>query len=96
MLNIDNCHILIENGRLRIIYDLPGLLFPVTLIDAHSCHELNEKAMKIFEPKVWIRYLIEQAGDKSISPAHPLLADVCKNHKGYYAAVCNDMERQRT
>ena len=66
-MNINNCDILIENGRLRLIYDMPGFNFPMTLIHAYSNHELNEKAMKIFEPKEWIRYLAEQSDGKTTS-----------------------------
>lgn len=92
-MNIENCHILIENGRLRVFYDLPPLLFPVPLIDARSAHELNEKAVKIFGAKEWIRYLAERAVDKSISPVHPLLGDVCENHKEDYMAVRGTIEK---
>ncbi len=33
-MNINNCDILIENGHLRLIYDMPGFNFPMTLIHA--------------------------------------------------------------
>ena len=94
-MNINNCDILIENGRLRLVYDVPGFNFPMTLIHAHSNHELNEKAMTIFEPKEWIRYLVEQAADKSTSPVHPLLADIYKTHKEDYMAILNNIKNEK-
>lgn len=90
-MNINNCDILFEGGRLRLVYDMPSLNFPMTLVHARSNHELNEKAMKIFDPKEWIHYLAEQGAGKSISPVHPLLADAYKNHKEDYMAVLNNI-----
>lgn len=94
-MNINNCDILFESGRLRLVYDMPGLNFPMTLVHARSNHELNEKAMKIFEPKEWIHYLAEQGVGKSISPVHPLLADAYKNHKEDYMAVLNNIKDEK-
>ena len=94
-MNINNCDILFESGRLRLVYDVPGFNFPMTLIHARSNHELNEKAMKIFDPKEWIHYLAEQGAGKSISPVHPLLADAYKNHKEDYMAVLNNIKDEK-
>ncbi len=94
-MNINNCDILFESGRLRLVYDMPGFNFPMTLVHARSNHELNEKAMKIFEPKEWIHYLAEQGAGKSISPVHPLLADAYKNHKEDYMAVLNNIKDEK-
>lgn len=94
-MNINNCDILIENGRLRLIYDMPGFNFPMTLIHAYSNHELNEKAMKIFEPKEWIRYLAEQSDGKTTSQVHPLLADIYKSHQEDYMAVLNNIKDEK-
>lgn len=94
-MNINNCDILFESGRLRLVYDMPGFNFPMTLVHARSNHELNEKAMKIFEPKEWIHYLAEQGVGKSISPVHPLLADAYKNHKEDYMAVLNNIKNEK-
>ncbi len=90
-MNVNNCDILIENGRLRLFYNLPGCLFPVQVIDTRSNHIFNERAIKIFGPKSWIRYLAKQAADKSISPVHPLLGDVYRNHKEDCIAVCHSV-----
>lgn len=94
-MNINNCDILFEGGRLRLVYDTPGFNFPMTLVHARSNHELNEKAMKIFEPKEWIHYLAEQGAGKTISPVHPLLADAYKNHKEDYMAVLNNIKDEK-
>lgn len=94
-MNINNCDILFESGRLRLVYDMPGFNFPMTLVHARSNHELNEKAMKIFDPKEWIHYLAEQGAGKSISPVHPLLADAYKNHKEDYMAVLNNIKNEK-
>lgn len=94
-MNINNCDILFESGRLRLVYDTPGFNFPMTLVHARSNHELNEKAMKIFEPKEWIHYLAEQGAGKTISPVHPLLADAYKNHKEDYMAVLNNIKDEK-
>lgn len=94
-MNINNCDILFESGRLRLVYDMPGFNFPMTLVHARSNHELNEKAMKIFDPKEWIHYLAEQGAGKSISPVHPLLADAYKNHKEDYMAVLNNIKDEK-
>lgn len=94
-MNINNCDILIENGRLRLIYDMPGFNFPMTLIHAYSNHELNEKAMKIFEPKEWIRYLAEQSDGKTTSQVHPLLADIYKSHQEDYMAVLKNIKDEK-
>ena len=94
-MNINNCDILMENGHLRLICDVPGFDFPLILAQAHSNHELNEKAMKIFEPKVWIQYLGEQSAGKTTSQVHPLLADIYKNHKEDYMAVLNNIKNDK-
>ena len=94
-MNINNCDILIENGHLRLIYDMPGFNFPMTLIHAYSNHELNEKAMKIFEPKEWIRYLAEQSDGKTTSQVHPLLADIYKSHQEDCMAVLNNIKDKK-
>lgn len=90
-MNVDNCDVLNENGKLRLIYVLDGFPTPLTLAYANSYHELNEKALRIFDAKKWMRFLIDESADVSISAFHPLVADMYKNHHEIYAATINNI-----
>lgn len=90
-MNVDNCDVLNENGKLRLIYALDGFPTPLILAQANSYHELNEKALRIFDAKKWMRFLIDESADVSTSAFHPLVADMYKNHHEIYTNVTSDI-----
>lgn len=90
-MNVDNCDVLNENGKLRLIYALDGFPTPLILAQANSYHELNEKALRIFDAKKWMRFLIDESADVSTSAFHPLVADMYKNHHDIYTNVTSDI-----
>ena len=59
-MSVDNCDVLNENGKLRLIYALDGFPTPLILAQANSYHELNEKALRIFdnETTIWFHISI--------------------------------------
>ena len=87
LMNVENCDILNENGKLRLVYDLEEFSTPLTLVHANSYHELNEKAMRIFDPKDWMRFLVDESIGVSTSSLHPLVADMFKNHHDVYESI---------
>lgn len=90
-MNVDNCDVLNENGKLRLIYALDGFPTPLILAQANSYHELNEKALRIFDAKKWMRFLIDESADVSTPAFHPLVADMYKNHHEIYTNVTSDI-----
>lgn len=90
-MNVDNCDVLNENGKLRLIYALDGFPTPLILAQANSYHELNEKALRIFDAKKWMRFLIDESADVSTSAFHPLVADMYKTHHEIYTNVTSDI-----
>lgn len=90
-MNVDNCDVLNENGKLRLIYALDGFPTPLILAQANSYHELNEKALRIFDAKKWMRFLIDESAGVSTSAFHPLVADMYKNHHEIYTNVTSDI-----
>ena len=90
-MNVDNCDVLNENGKLRLIYALDGFPTPLILAQANSYHELNEKALRIFDAKKWMRFLIDESAGVSTSAFHPLVADMYKNHHEIYINVTSDI-----
>lgn len=49
MFNIENCDVTMENGYLRLIYHTDKLPVPMVLAVTKSYHDLNEKAMQLFD-----------------------------------------------
>ena len=90
-MSVDNCDVLNENGKLLLIYALDGFPTPLVLAHANSYHELNEKALRIFDAKKWMRFLIDESADVSTSAFHPLVADMYKNHYEIYTSVAADI-----
>ena len=90
-MSVDNCDVLNENGKLRLIYALDGFPTPLILAQANSYHELNEKALRIFDAKKWMRFLIDESANVSTSAFHPLVADMYKNHYEIYTNVASDI-----
>lgn len=84
MFNIENCDVTMENGYLRLIYHTDELLMPMVLAVTKSYHDLNEKAMQLFDGNDWTESVIEWNLRKEDPIWHNLLADIYVNHNDMY------------
>lgn len=84
MFNIENCDVAMENGCLRLIYHTDELLMPMTLAISKTYHDLNEKAMQLFDGNDWTESVVEWNLRKEDPIWHNLLADIYMNHNDMY------------
>lgn len=84
MFNIENCDVTMENGCLRLIYHTDELPVPMVLTVTKSYHDLNEKAMQLFDGNDWTESVVEWNLRKEDPIWHNLLADIYVNHNDMY------------
>lgn len=84
MFNIENCDVTMENGYLRLIYHTDELPVPMVLAVIKSYHDLNEKAMQLFDGNDWTESVVEWNLRKEDPIWHNLLADIYVNHNDMY------------
>lgn len=84
MFNIENCDVTMENGCLRLIYHTDELPVPMVLAVTKSYHDLNEKAMQLFDGNDWTESVVEWNLRKEDPIWHNLLADIYVNHNDMY------------
>lgn len=84
MFNIENCDVTMENGYLRLIYNTDELPVPMVLAVTKSYHDLNEKAMQLFDGNDWTESVVEWNLRKEDQIWHNLLADIYVNHNDMY------------
>lgn len=86
-MDISKCDIINESGVLRLVYNSDDYAYPLTLAHARSYHELNEAAMKLFNAKAWVTYIIQLNIDHEEPILRTMLADIYKNHHDLYEEV---------
>ena len=84
MFNIENCDVTMENGYLRLIYHTDKLPVPMVLAVTKSYHDLNEKAMQLFDGNDWAESVVEWNLRKEDPIWHNLLADIYVSHNDMY------------
>lgn len=84
MFNIENCDVTMENGYLRLIYHADKLPVPMVLAVTKSYHDLNEKAMQLFDGNDWTESVVEWNLRKEDPIWHNLLADIYVSHNDMY------------
>lgn len=84
MFNIENCDVTMENGYLRLIYHTDKLPVPMVLAVTKSYHDLNEKAMQLFDGNDWVESVVEWNLRKEDPIWHNLLADIYVSHNDMY------------
>lgn len=84
MFNIENCDVTMENGYLRLIYHTDEQPVPMVLAVTKSYHDLNEKAMQLFDGNDWTESVVEWNLRKEDPIWHNLLADIYVNHNDMY------------
>lgn len=84
MFNIENCDVTMENGYLRLIYHTDKLPVPMVLAVTKSYHDLNEKAMQLFDGNDWTESVVEWNLRKEDPIWHNLLADIYVSHNDMY------------
>lgn len=84
MFNIENCDVTMENGYLRLIYHIDKLPVPMVLAVTKSYHDLNEKAMQLFDGNDWTESVVEWNLRKEDPIWHNLLADIYVSHNDMY------------
>jgi hypothetical protein len=84
MFNIENCDVTMENGYLRLIYHTDKLPVPMVLAVTKSYHDLNEKAMQLFDGDDWAESVVEWNLRKEDPIWHNLLADIYVSHNDMY------------
>ena len=87
MFNIENCDVTMENGYLRLIYHTDKLPVPMVLAVTKSYHDLNEKAMQLFDGNDWTESVVEWNLRKEDPIWHNLLADIYVSHNDMYKKV---------
>ena len=86
-MDISKCDITNESGVLRLVYNSDDYAYPLTLAHARSYHELNDAAMKLFNAKAWVSYIIQLNIDHEEPILRTMLADIYKNHHDLYEEV---------
>lgn len=86
-MDISKCDITNESGVLRLVYNSDDYAYPLTLAHARSYHELNEAAMKLFNAKAWVSYIIQLNIDHEEPILRTMLADIYKNYHDLYEKV---------
>ena len=86
-MDISKCDITNESGVLRLVYNSDDYAYPLTLAHARSYHELNEAAMKLFNAKAWVSYIIQLNIDHEEPILRTMLADIYKNYHDLYEEV---------
>lgn len=84
MFNIENCDVTMENGYLRLIYHTDKLPVPMVLAVTKSYHDLNEKAVQLFDGNDWVESVVEWNLRKEDPIWHNLLADIYVSHNDMY------------
>lgn len=96
MFNIENCDVTMENGYLRLIYHADKLPVPMVLAVTKSYHDLNEKAMQLFDSNDWAESVVEWNLRKEDPIWHNLLADIYVNHNDIYKKVMSVNKEEAT
>ncbi len=96
MFNIENCDVTMENGYLRLIYHADKLPVPMVLAVTKSYHDLNEKAMQLFDSNDWAESVVEWNLRKEDPIWHNLLADIYVNHNDIYKKVMSANKEEAT
>lgn len=96
MFNIENCDVTMENGYLRLIYHTDKLPVPMVLAVTKSYHDLNEKAMQLFDGNDWAESVVEWNLRKEDPIWHNLLADIYVSHNDIYKKVMSVNKEEAT
>lgn len=96
MFNIENCDVTMENGYLRLIYHADKLPVPMVLAVTKSYHDLNEKAMQLFDSNDWAESVVEWNLRKEDPIWHNLLADIYVSHNDIYKKVMSVNKEEAT
>lgn len=96
MFNIENCDVTMENGYLRLIYHTDKLPVPMVLAVTKSYHDLNEKAMQLFDGDDWVESVVEWNLRKEDPIWHNLLADIYVSHNDIYKKVMSVNKEEAT
>lgn len=96
MFNIENCDVTMENGYLRLIYHTDKLPVPMVLAVTKSYHDLNEKAMQLFDGNDWTESVVEWNLRKEDPIWHNLLADIYVSHNDMYKKVMSVNKEEAT
>ena len=96
MFNIENCDVTMENGYLRLIYHADKLPVPMVLAVTKSYHDLNEKAMQLFDGNDWAESVVEWNLRKEDPIWHNLLADIYVSHNDIYKKVMSVNKEEAT
>lgn len=96
MFNIENCDVTMENGYLRLIYHTDKLPVPMVLAVTKSYHDLNEKAMQLFDGDDWVESVVEWNLRKEDPIWHNLLADIYVSHNDMYKKVMSVNKEEAT
>lgn len=96
MFNIENCDVTMGNGYLRLIYHTDKLPVPMVLAVTKSYHDLNEKAMQLFDGDDWVESVVEWNLRKEDPIWHNLLADIYVSHNDMYKKVMSVNKEEAT
>ena len=96
MFNIENCDVTMENGYLRLIYHADKLPVPMVLAVTKSYHDLNERAMQLFDGDDWVESVVEWNLRKEDPIWHNLLADIYVSHNDIYKKVMSVNKEEAT
>lgn len=96
MFNIENCDVTMENGYLRLIYHTDKLPVPMVLAVTKSYHDLNEKAMQLFDGNDWTESVVEWNLRKEDPIWHNLLADIYVSHNDMYKKAMDVNKKEPT
>lgn len=96
MFNIENCDVTMENGYLRLIYHTDKLPVPMVLAVTKSYHDLNEKAMQLFDGNDWAESVVEWNLRKEDPIWHNLLVDIYVSHNDIYKKVMSVNKEEAT
>nr|DAV61802.1 MAG TPA: nucelotide kinase [Caudoviricetes sp.] len=94
--NIENCDVTMENGYLRLIYHADKLPVPMVLAVTKSYHDLNERAMQLFDGDDWVESVVEWNLRKEDPIWHNLLADIYVSHNDIYKKVMSVNKEEAT
>lgn len=96
MFNIENCDVTMENGCLRLIYHADKLPVPMILAVTKSYHDLNERAMQLFDGDDWVESVVEWNLRKEDPIWHNLLVDIYVSHNDIYKKVMSVNKEEAT
>lgn len=102
--DVNYADIIYEGGILKVVYEDEELTRPLTLIQAKSYSDLNEKAMKFFGEYEWTAFVYglyfdnstNQFNDDAVSSLVLVktLSDIYANHFDLFEAVDSDFKKQ--